>query len=74
MKLFYWSEVPSLTDYWSGGCFALAETKEQAIDLIVAAYRAERGWTDGSYLRMELNSTEPIISETPIGFTYTGGG
>ena len=62
LKLYVWEDV--LTDYTPGIMFALAESPEEARELI-------REKCD--YVGEELEQ-EPECYETPVGFAVWGGG
>ena len=76
MKLFVWEDV--LTDYTSGIMFALADSADEARELI------SPGWADRVRLWKETDArlgtmdfdlrTEPDVYETPAGFSCWGGG
>ena len=71
LKLFYWDDVDSLEDWAPGYAFALAESKEQAVELICNS-EIEHGFPD-ERLRLELNNREPRIVTEPEGFAIGGG-
>jgi hypothetical protein len=66
LKLYVWEDV--LCDYTCGVMFALAESVEQAREVI----RAEAG-----YPSVSVNDglkQEPKVCDTPVGFIQWGGG
>lgn len=71
MKLFYWDDVQTIADYSEGHCFALAETKERAIDLVLAKFEFSQQLT--LRLREELSRTEPRVIDSEEGFLIWGG-
>jgi len=74
MKLFFWPSVDALEQYNSGLAFALAESKTQAINLILDHYK-ENHDTDPDRIRRlqsELEDSNPIISEGPFAHSERG--
>ena len=83
MKLFIWPEVEALKQCCPGEAYALACTKEQAMELILSKYHNDNiadanksaiefyGYTYRD-LREELNNTEPEAFDTPVGFYVHG--
>ena len=69
LNLYVWENV--MQDYSPGMAVALAESPEQAIDLI--AKKAEELEGLGDYVRRHL-IVAPLIVENPEGFYVTGGG
>lgn len=80
MKVFYWNDVVSLENASTGMAFAYAETKTQAIELILDKYKEdykydlepkatlrEETLNEIEELRKELNETKPKIIEKPEG-------
>ena len=65
LKLFVWEGV--LTDYTDGVMFALAETKEEAKDIINKRYVF---WC----VENDLNEYEPDVYDSKVGFAVFGGG
>lgn len=72
LKLFFWEDVRAIGDWAEGDAVALAATKEQAVDLIVEAYTYGADTHSEETLRLELTSTEPTVSEEPVGLVFTG--
>jgi hypothetical protein len=73
MKLYLWGRVLALAEYTPGMAFALAKTKERAIELIVARRENYSGLEDRkAKLRQELEMTEPEIIENEYGHYETG--
>ena len=68
LKLFYWDDVDALEDFATGHAFALAESKEQAIELVV-----DEDGRASEPLRLELTEKEPRVIDEPEGFTVSGG-
>lgn len=64
LKLYVWEDV--LTDYTSGIAFALAESIEQAREVI-----REKGLSE---FRMNELDGDPLVVEQPEGFYFYGGG
>ena len=70
MKLYLWDCVETLKAYRPGMAFAHAETKEDAIALIVAeSYMSKEGKAS---LKEELESTVPDIFEGMYGLCVDG--
>lgn len=67
MKLYIWKEV--FSDWTDGIAFAMANSKEEAIELIV-----KNVWWNESTTHAYLDNKEPEIYETPYGFAIWGGG
>lgn len=75
LKLFVWEEV--LTDYTDGVMFALAESKEEAMALILnKAKESPRIMRQNSlpWMEEELELNKPKVYENPVGFFLLGGG
>jgi len=65
LKLYLWEDVEALAEYATGRALALASSKGEAIDLFVV--------DDGrASLRAELEATEPLVFESPVGFAFMG--
>jgi len=64
LKLYVWEDV--LTDYTSGIAFALAESVEQAREVI-----QQKGLPE---FRMQELDSGPVIIDQPEGFYLYGGG
>lgn len=74
MKLFVWERV--FCDYSCGIAFALANTKEEAIELIANSYEEDtESWFYKDIVR-KLTETEPNIHNIGenIGYMVKGGG
>ena len=67
MKLYHWDDLDTLEQYMSGQAFALASSKEEAIDLVVE----DRDF-ESDKLRAELTEKEPAIYDSPVGFAIVG--
>lgn len=80
MNLYVWHGV--LTDYTDGVMFALAESEEQARQLIWDGYAMNRGgdllpWPVPKGLRNCLYRElmkNPCVYDKPVGFDVWGGG
>ena len=76
MKLYVWSRVKTLEGYNPGRASALAESKEEAIELIVNEYSgtvySKRFFDEALALRAELENTEPTVYDSPQGFYQYG--
>lgn len=74
LKLFVWEGV--LTDYTDGVMFALAESKEEAMDLILnKAKECPRMRVNVvPWMEEELELNKPKVYENPVGFFLLGGG
>lgn len=74
LKLFVWEDV--LWDYSNGIAFALAESKEQAIEMLVTSYEEQhgKGSFDSRRFRRELNEEIPTIAEGLFSHFQMGGG
>ena len=70
LKLFIWEDV--LADYTSGIAFALAETTEEAREIIFAKAMTEDGYIS-STLKSDLAS-KPKVVDNKEGFYIWGGG
>lgn len=64
LKLYVWHGI--LCDFTGGVGFALAESVEQARELIIAYY--------GDRVASELLWDDPKVYDIPYGCAYTGGG
>ncbi len=69
MKLYVWENV--LTDYTSGIMFALANSIEEARELIIKKEGCEH-FPEG-LVRTDLKA-DPDVYDQPCGFTCWGGG
>lgn len=67
MKLYVWYEVRC--DYTPGIAFALAESEKEAKELILkdAGFLSE-------HIKTELDIDKPIVYDSPMGFSMSGGG
>lgn len=83
MKLYIWSDVAALADYGDGEVVAMAESKEQAIDLACAAtdwrwYRTAKASEPRGEavpgLRAQLERTEPTVHDGPYAWVDRGSG
>ena len=63
MKLYLWEGV--LRDYTSGVMFALANSPDQARELLKA---------ECAFIPEDELNTEPAVIERPFGFVLWGGG
>lgn len=72
LKLFYWDDVDVLEDFAPGQAFALAESKGQAIELIIEN-DGSIGTPRAQVFRLELNAKEPRTITEPEGFAIRGG-
>lgn len=76
MKLYVWRNV--LNDYTSGVMFALAESEEQARELVrekcECIERNRRNETTYICIQCRDSLIDPDVYETPIGFAIWGGG
>jgi hypothetical protein len=70
LKLFVWEDV--LTDYTPGIAFALAETKEEAINLIIEKHQVDHKYFPDVFYK-ELLENEPDIYHSKCGFYLDGG-
>ena len=70
LKLFIWEDV--LTDHTSGIAFALAESVEEAREIIFAKKMEESGYI-GTTFETDLAS-EPKVINNKEGFYIWGGG
>ena len=68
LKLFVWEGIRR--EYTAGIGFALAETKEKAIEQIK---KRSKDWEWSSYAG-ELLANEPKVYDKPYGFWMSGGG
>lgn len=68
LKLYYWEVVDSLEDHAPGYAFALASSKEEAIDMIVRSYEGPRSQP----LAAELTENEPDVYDSPVGLAIMG--
>jgi hypothetical protein len=66
VRLYYWDTVEALADHAPGIAFAFADSKEQAVELVMDAFG------EYSKLRLELTGTEPTVYEGPHGFYVMG--
>jgi hypothetical protein len=68
MKLYVWEDV--LCDYTCGMAFALAETEDEAIEIIAKREGLEE------YIRGQLASRKPTVHEPTdkVGYAVYGGG
>jgi len=71
LKLFVWEDV--LADYTPGIAFAIAETKEEAIELIIQKHQLDSTYFPSDFYK-ELREYEPDIYECKAGFYLYGGG
>lgn len=74
LQLYYWNSVKALGGFNEGTALALAESKEQAIALIVYSFTGgvwNYNQTRQS-LEQELQSTEPDIYTEPVGMYQYG--
>jgi len=69
LTLFHWDYLDAIGDWGPGNAVAMAATKEEAIDLIVASCDDA---TLQPLLRAELVQTDPVIHDEPTGFTIMG--
>lgn len=69
-KLFHWDYLDAIEDWGPGNAAAMAETKEEAIQLIVMSCNDNP--TIQARLRAELIATDPVIYDEPAGFTIMG--
>jgi hypothetical protein len=67
-KLYIWYGIRA--DYTDGIGFAVARTKEEAIEAI---HKVSEDWEWDSHAR-ELLTTEPKVYEPPFGDWISGGG
>ena len=67
MKLYLWENV--LTDYTDGVMFALANSVEEARELI----KQSTDWWSDTYHGVDL-AKEPKVIDYPFGFSLSGGG
>jgi len=69
MNLYIWKDIGFLSGRDPGMAFALAETKERAIDLIMLHYDPDCKEDDyqNTWLRGILNSREPEVIEGEYG-------
>jgi hypothetical protein len=84
MKLYFWSKVNALADYNPGLAFAHAESKKEAIELIIESYLPignKNNYGEAVYnylkkkadmLRKELLSKKPDIIKGKYGHTEMG--
>lgn len=76
MKFYMWSRVKCLESYAPGTAYALAESVDDAIKLIVKAYIQDSTASSiidtGRELFKELKQTEPNIYDSPQGFYQYG--
>jgi hypothetical protein len=85
MKVFYWGRVYALAECFPGEVIAVAESKEEAIALVMDKFRLRYtgpGWENHTRSRneikeeekfeKELSSTEPEEIELPAGFYIYG--
>ena len=74
LKLFVWTDV--LWDYSNGIALALAETKEQAIAMLVLEHEEihGKGSSDSRRFFRELSEEQPEVAENPYCFFQMGGG
>lgn len=70
MKLFVWED--SLCDHTCGVMFALAESVEQAREMIMGKQNREKVWIQEE-LEEDLTK-EPKVITTPTAFIIPGGG
>lgn len=70
MKLFLWTNV--LRDYSPGVIFAVAETEEQAKELVMQ-HEDPEGVLPPSFVREEMDRNPPQVIEEPFGFWLWGG-
>jgi len=70
MKLYVWEYV--LTDYTDGIMFALANSVEEARELIRKEDPVAAGHRESSSYQPELLE-EPDVYDSPVGFTMWGG-
>ena len=67
-KLYIWRGIR--TDYTDGIAFAVARTKEEAIEAI---HKISKGWEWEAYAG-ELLAIEPEVHDPPFGGWISGGG
>jgi hypothetical protein len=80
LRLFHWDDVDALAGTHASGCaVALAESKQHAIELIVAAWERQYGPDDIhddprslERLRAELSAKAPETTEAPVGYAVLG--
>jgi len=72
LKLYYWNDVEFLAQYTNGDAFALASTKEEAIELIVNNSDIDDRYYSIEKCRNELKSKNPYVTEKPEGFVIYG--
>jgi hypothetical protein len=68
ISFYYWDSVKTLGDYTPGYAFALASSKEAAIELILNEKKNEFAVN----LYDELSKTDPKVFINPIGFYILG--
>ncbi len=77
LKFYLWEDVQALADYSSGMAFAIAASKQDAINLIMESHfgtdvhpnLAE----DFNRLFNELHMNPPKVMDKPFGYTVRGG-
>ena len=79
MKLFLWEAPDCLNDYTNGVAFALADTLDQALDLVTVHAMTGGGASpvDARIMRefRETFAKYPVkVIDYPFGFTLIGGG
>ena len=74
MKLYVWEDV--LCDWTCGIAFALANSKEEAIELVSDYYNEDFGWTKeaGNYEVPCFTKDKPKVYDVPVGYAIWGGG
>jgi len=70
LRLFYWDDVEALAQWAPGRAFALAHSKEEAIDLVVDMRGGDQDERDA--LRTDLVDHEPEVFTEPVGFGIVG--
>lgn len=70
MKLFYWDSVEALADNSPGYAFAMAASREEAVEAVLDFYGGS--CEVQATLRAELVSNPPEIFDGPCGFTIAG--
>lgn len=74
LKIYYWDSLETLGQYQCGEAFALADSKEQAVKLIMKEFEAPgyRSQKDIQELKTELESGTPTVYDSPKGFCIWG--